>query len=95
MASTTPPTRAADPRLADPGLADLGLADLGASPDRQLADLLDILGIQPTRALCGAQPQPAATVRRVPRRARAASGRAPHTNQGAAVIYAHAERNLA
>jgi hypothetical protein len=84
MASTTPPTRAADPRLADPGLADLGLADLGladlgASLDRQLADLLDILGIQPTRALCGAQPQPAATVRRVPRRARAASGTGART----------------
>jgi hypothetical protein len=85
----------ADPRLADPGLADPGLADLGASLDRQLADLLHILGIQPTRALRSAQPQPAATVSRIPRRARAASGQAPHTNQGTAVTYADAERNLA
>jgi hypothetical protein len=64
----------ADPRLADPGLADPRLADLGASLDRRLADLLDILGIQPTHALRGAQQQPAATVSRIPHRARAASG---------------------
>jgi hypothetical protein len=85
----------ADPGLADPGLDDPGLDDLGASLDRQLADLLDILGIQPTRALRGARPQRAATLSRIPRRAGAASGQAPHTNQGTAVTYAHAERNLA
>jgi hypothetical protein len=60
----------ADPRLADPGLADPILADLGASLDRELADLLDILGIPPTGALRGAQPQSAATVSRIPRRPR-------------------------
>jgi hypothetical protein len=64
----------AEPVLADPCRADLGLADLGASLDRQLASLLDILGIQPTHVLRGAQSQPAATVSRIPRRARAASG---------------------
>jgi hypothetical protein len=57
----------ADPRMADPGPADPGLADLGASLDRQLADLLDILGVQPTHALRGGQQQPAATVSRIPR----------------------------
>lgn len=50
--------------LAD--FADPGLADLGACLDRQLAGLLDALGIQATRGLRAADPESAAMVSRIP-----------------------------
>jgi hypothetical protein len=53
--------------------ADPGLADLGACLDRQLAGLLDALGIHATRGLRAADPQSAAKVSRIPRQARTVS----------------------
>jgi hypothetical protein len=49
--------------------ADPDLADLGACLDRQLADLLDALGIVGTQSLRAAELEPAATVSRIPREA--------------------------
>jgi hypothetical protein len=55
--------------------ADPGLANLGLCLDRQLADLLDALGIRAAHCLRDADPEPAATVRRIPREAREISQR--------------------